>query len=382
MKAPLRVFSVLLSVLSFSCMAFGDDEPPGPPGSAESHMKTLNQIEPRSIITSLPFVITNRGSYYLTNNLSGVPGSNGIIIASSDVDLDLNGYSIIGTTNAGSSGIVLDPGTNLMNLGIHNGIVSGWAESGVTLTDGVNCRLKDISAMGNCRQTGTAILVGKDWEVDNCVAFQNYAGGFNIGNYSRARNCRARENKGNGFDTGSGTVIENCLAAGNTGNGFFGQTESIIRNCVAMFNTNSGIYVGPNSLAIDNLASQNGVHGLFVGGGSRVSGNLVASNTGNGINAGSNSLIERNQANSNTGAGVYAGWGCRVQDNHATGNGTGFMAEAGSQRNLFFHNSATDNATNYVTSSAANFGRIMHPGDLGLEFGGSLYPWANFDLQQ
>ena len=344
-------------------------------------MKSLNQIEPRTIIAALPCTITNRGSYYLTENLTGAPGSNGITIACSDVELDLNGFSIIGTTNFGSSGIVLDLATNLyMNLTIRNGIVSGWPNAGLVLTDGLNCRLKGISAVGNGLQGGTGIYIGKDWELEDCLAFRNYSLGIMIGNYSRARNCRARENGATGFNTGIGSVIDNCLSAGNGGYGFFGQTESIIRNCVAMCNTNDGIYVGPNSLAIDNLSSQNGGHGMSAGGGSRLCGNLASLNRGDGINVGSDSLVERNQPGSNGGAGVYGGWGCRVQGNHAANNGAGFLAMPGSRGNLFVGNSSLNNGTNYVTSPLANFGRIAVPGDLGPDFL-LANPWANFDLQ-
>ena len=255
MKIALQLSSFLLCSLLLSYLPAGEDDPAGPPGSVETRMKTLNQIEPRVLITSLPYTITNRGAYYLTQNLTGVPGSNGIIISSSDVDLNLNGFSLIGSgTNIGSSGIVLDLITNLyMNLTIHNGIVSGWPNAGLVLIDGLNCRLKGISSVGNGLQGGTGIYIGKDWEVEDCIAFRNYGPGISIGNYSRVRNCRARENTGNGFHTGIGSVIENCVSAENKAYGFFGQTESIIRDCVAICNTNDGIYVGPNSLALNNL---------------------------------------------------------------------------------------------------------------------------------
>ena len=47
--------------------------PPGPPAPTS---KTLNEIEPRTPINSLPFVIEEPGSYYLTRNLIGSPGQN------------------------------------------------------------------------------------------------------------------------------------------------------------------------------------------------------------------------------------------------------------------------------------------------------------------
>lgn len=344
-------------------------------------MKTLNEIEPRTVITNLPYTITNRGSYYLTRNLTGVPGSNGIIISSSDVNLDLNGFSIIGTTNSGSSGIVLDLATNFyMNLSIRNGIVSSWANAGVVLISGINCRLKGISAVENGLQGGTGIYVGKDWEIEDCIAFRNYSIGMVIGDYSRASNCRARENGGNGFSTGIGSVIEHCISAGNKQDGFFGQTESVIQNCVAMANTNNGIYVGPNSIAINNLSTENGGCGITAGSGSRLEGNLASLNQGDGIWVSSETTVYRNQTSGNRGAGIRGGQNCRIEANHATSNIKGFEAMSANIGNLFIANSAVGNATNYLTVQGANFGQIVATNSLGTNF---LFanPWANFDLQ-
>jgi len=44
------------------------------------------------------FIITNSGSYYLTTNLAGVSGKNGIKIAANNVTLDLNGFTLQGAS--------------------------------------------------------------------------------------------------------------------------------------------------------------------------------------------------------------------------------------------------------------------------------------------
>jgi hypothetical protein len=62
-------------------------------------MKTLDQIEARTPInaTATPgdasnqFIISAGGSYYLTANITGVSGKNGMSINASNVTLDLNG---------------------------------------------------------------------------------------------------------------------------------------------------------------------------------------------------------------------------------------------------------------------------------------------------
>ena len=63
-------------------------------------MKTLDQVEPRTPISSLPFTIAAAGSYYLTGNLTGGAGG-GITIGASGVTLDLMGYELVGGTGDG-----------------------------------------------------------------------------------------------------------------------------------------------------------------------------------------------------------------------------------------------------------------------------------------
>src|SRR5260370_25281380 len=70
--------------------AQGNLNPPGAPGPT---FKTLSQIEPRTPISSLPFTITNSGSYYVTTNLFGTRNTDVITISSNHVALDLNGFA-------------------------------------------------------------------------------------------------------------------------------------------------------------------------------------------------------------------------------------------------------------------------------------------------
>src|SRR4030095_6606576 len=63
-----------------------------PPGAAAPTMKTLDQLEPRTPISTLPFTISSPGSYYVTSNLTGVAGQHGITINADNVTLDLGGF--------------------------------------------------------------------------------------------------------------------------------------------------------------------------------------------------------------------------------------------------------------------------------------------------
>src|SRR5437762_3077985 len=74
------------------CFGQGPLTPPGPPAPL---FKTLQQIEPRTPISSAPFTISAPGSYYLTTNLTG---GTGITISANEVNLDLMGFRLVGGT--------------------------------------------------------------------------------------------------------------------------------------------------------------------------------------------------------------------------------------------------------------------------------------------
>jgi hypothetical protein len=82
--------ALLLSTINYplSTSAQGSLTPPGAPAPT---MKSLDQIEARTPISSAPFTITQPGSYFLTTNLT-VASGNAITIATNGV-----GYSSTGT---------------------------------------------------------------------------------------------------------------------------------------------------------------------------------------------------------------------------------------------------------------------------------------------
>src|SRR5678815_1618363 len=76
-----------------------------PPGAPAPSMKTLDQIEPRTPISSVPFTISAPGSYYVTTNLTAGVDQNGIIVAADNVTLDLNGFTLFGGGGTSGEGI-------------------------------------------------------------------------------------------------------------------------------------------------------------------------------------------------------------------------------------------------------------------------------------
>ena len=84
-------FVVTLFMLAGREVFAGSLDPSGPPAPT---MKTLNQVEPRIPISSLPYTITESGSYYVTSNLTS--SIHGIVIDASGVTVDLMGFSLTG----------------------------------------------------------------------------------------------------------------------------------------------------------------------------------------------------------------------------------------------------------------------------------------------
>ena len=98
-SSPVLVAATLGGVIWVSA---GDLNPPA--GPVTPTMKTLTEVEPRIAINAVntpgdafsTFKITQPGSYYLTGNVTGAAGTSGIRVASGQVTLDLNGFTLEG----------------------------------------------------------------------------------------------------------------------------------------------------------------------------------------------------------------------------------------------------------------------------------------------
>ena len=118
--------------------AQGDLTPPGGPAPS---MKSLDQVEPRTPISSLPYRIEESGSYYLTGPLAST--SSGILISTNDVTLDLMGFAISGTRTLGYHGINIggSPGSPVRRVVVRNGTVHSFI-TGVRADHAEACRIE------------------------------------------------------------------------------------------------------------------------------------------------------------------------------------------------------------------------------------------------
>jgi parallel beta-helix repeat protein len=372
---PMKPILSLLSLCSaVTTLAQGTLTPPGAPMPT---MKTLEQVEPRTPISALPFWITNSGSYYLTTNLTGLAGTNGLTIHANNVTVDLNGFGLHGVTGslngiqAGSPGPF---GLTVRNLEVRNGIVRNWAGSAISAQniggrfDGL--RLDNNGDMG--------LSAGFFAVVQRCTAVQNGGAGISAGSGSVVSDCAANNNTGDGFITGEG-VVSRCAANGNGGRGFFTfNGRNVMVECQAVNNNAGGFRSGGQGEIRGCTAAANFSHGIEAGNSTIVQNCTVSQNqNGNGIQVGSECLIRENNCSVNAFNGVFvAGSENRIEDNNLTRNGAYGLRLDGSS-NFVIRNSARGNATgNYLVTGSQTIGPIITTtGTITTN-----NPWANFEF--
>ena len=344
-------------LLASSGFGQGDlNPPPGPPAPT---MKSLDQIEPRTPVdvahtpgdaTSM-FIISAPGSYYLTGNITGVSGQDGIRIASDNVTLDLSGFVLIGVS--GSLHGITVPAART-NVTIRNGTVRNWGQKGVDAALVSNGTLESLSASNN----GTAgLAAGLNCRVSACVALNNTGEGITFLGGCTIKGCSVQGNYAglSTTDLGGGSDITGCTAFANTTVGisaFFGNTVS---GCTTRYNGNAGIGVSSNCT---------------------VSGCTSSRNTSNGITAFSRNLIVNNSVSENGQNGVNGdGINCyggenRIDSNHATGNnGRGIRSTGGVD--IIIRNTSLTNSAGAYAPGTSSIGPIGNPAT-------ATSPWANF----
>jgi hypothetical protein len=352
-------FLVLAAALASAVVnAQGPLVPPGPPGPT---FKTLQQVEPRTPISSLPFAISSAGSYYLTTNLTGT-AAGGITISASGVTLDLMGFEMVG--GAAGSGVRVFP-SGQTNVCVRNGTVRGWQGWGVDIELADNSMLENLLAAGNGLSGPTV-------------------GGLRVGNHSIARNCTSARNGGGGIIVVDG-VVSDCTARFNGGSGITTGGNSTVTRCAAANNGFSGISTGGGSTIVACTAGNNGLDGIAADTGSTVSGCTVNFNTGDGIQVSGSCRVVDNACHQNgsgvgDGAGIHAtGAANRIDSNNVTSNDRGIDVDV--VGNLIIRNSASGNAANYSAIVAGNsLGEIVDFTAAGGTLNETHGPWANISF--
>ncbi len=384
----------------------GDLTPPGAPGST---MHTLEEIYQKvasrqaadgrtqisqADLVSPPYVITNSGSYVLTENLAVTnTGTHGISVQADNVTIDLNGFQIAGPGIGASLCGVFQSTNGYHGLAVLNGKVIGWGSSVATYDSGIlaggsDARIEGVQAQGNL--IGIAVRSGL---VRNCSASSNTLHGIFAAEASVVRDCRSLENHGTGYFVGSGCVISHSSAMRNTGTGIEVDGDgTTVSYCASHSNDGDGIYIdGGGCSVVDCVTRENKSDGIRVtGSGTIIRGCATRWNRGDGIDIENHMLVEGNHSFENgyegDGAGIFI-WGHAntIKNNEVAGNDRGIHAQGGAS-NFIIGNSAIVNppavgGSNYVIAAGNAYGPIVNVNAVGDITGtpNASHPWANFE---
>ena len=349
--------------------------------------------------TQTLYHISEPGSYYLTHNInlaeSGLNNANrkGIYITSSNVTLDLNGYSILGdlppligdpdvddypiATPSSSEGI--DVFGQLENITIKNGFIANWQGDGIEALFLDNSIFQDLH-VSNVRGKGivsdnhnlfiecSAYFCGDDGlEGDistnfiRCNASANDGDGINGSTSSQFINCNAYKNQQEGiFASGSGCLVLGCDVSDNLEYGIFTLSMSAVLKCNAYDNILDGIRVSTSSLVQDCYSGENHGNGIYTTGNNcRIINNVLQNNDLSGIHTDNTGIL--------------------IQDNYACDNDVyGIWVE--SIDCLIIRNFAAGNVNQYQINSGSSYGPIVdvnNDGDIS-NVQESDHPFVNF----
>ncbi|MEO1435646.1 MAG: right-handed parallel beta-helix repeat-containing protein [Bacteroidota bacterium] len=266
------------------------------------------------------YVITEPGSYYLTDTFSiRQSGGNGIVIDADNVTLDMNGFAIYGdgpfNVNNGStpggnplsdpggsgSGILVDG--EQFNITIRDGYLNSWQDDGIHAPDVRNSIFQNLSFRYN-GQNG--MTLGDQNLIDNCVSFWNVLDGIHVGVANNLINCRGENNGESCIQADSSSQFIACVAANNFGDGITAGPGSLALGCSILDNDGNGMLAARDCNMIKVVSHNNGQDGIKADENSVVRECVVSNNEASGIHLiGENGGILNNVSYRNEDHGIF-----------------------------------------------------------------------------
>jgi len=352
-------YLLALGLATLHATAQGNLTPPGAPAPT---MKTLDQIEPRIDVATLPgnssyhHLISSPGSYYLSGNLE-VTKTSGIFINVPDVTLDLNGFKIYSPTGSIGEGIRIY-GAQADRVTVRNGTLTGF-DYGIRCFLGPKGSLFQKLAVSDCSSYG--IYAGPGARMIDCRVDQNAGVGIYADQDANISGCTVSGNQGSyGIYAGDAAAISGCTVNGNAGIGIYAPGGTMINRCVTSGNQ-TGISAGAASTILGCSVKNSLGVGISAGEACRISDCAVKDNHASGISAASDASISGCTAYGTQGDyGIYAGPGSQINNcsaNHNTGTGSnsyGIYAESGSS--IIQCVASYNGNTNLVTTATQGIG--------------------------
>lgn len=322
--------AALAAALSLSSLAAAGDLTP-PPGAPAPTMKTLAQVEARTPLNTLPgsasavHVISAPGSYYLTGDVVGATGKNGIEIQADGVELDLNGFTVRGNASGALTGIKSTASSQ--SVSVHNGRVIDWPEWGISLNRrgvvrDVVCTT-EIAAGSNCIQVGSP---GGGGVSGHAVVVDCVVGGKDLASYpiygvrvlgdgAEVRGVSASFcSNGIALD-GNDALVTGCdVTSCNVGIFSTGRGNQVRQCAIGGSAMSSGIAIQPGAtqnLVTGNSVSNSVVAGISVTGSTNaIDGNSISTATGLGLvvtGGAASNVLTRNLVRAPTAFNIVAG---------------------------------------------------------------------------
>jgi hypothetical protein len=277
-------------------------------GLEASELIDAAQDEVRTPINSLPYTISQPGSYYLTANLDGSSG--GIDINADDVTIDFMGFTIDG-------GGVDDFGVTLYardNVTIQNGRLKNFGRAGIYQssingenTNILNMHIINTGTLGTEYMHSGIYLISKVSRIEGCTIMNSGSRGISSYTSSVIANNIVQNSGTIGIIPGSGSSVVNNNVSYSYNWGIHGTTGTLIKDNVLYANNESndpaygGMLVYYKGKITGNILHLNKQHNIYVlGFDNTIENNDVIEST-NGItfNASGN-FYGNNRASSNT----------------------------------------------------------------------------------
>lgn len=294
------------------------------------------------------FRITQPGSYYLTGNITGISGRNGLTIAADNVTVDLMGYALIGVPGSLNG---INAASGVKHIHIRNGILTDWDSNGVVLLSN-NSRVSDIIAVDN---EISGMFLGSQCSIANSTASNNGSRGIITAFDCSVSNCSCSNNGSDGISLGQGGMVVDSVATLNAQRGIRVNATGTVLSCVARGNGSHGIETSWASVVSHRTSAANSGFGIYtLNGDCSITDCTTRANTQGGVRVFQRSIVRGNNCSGHSepdAPGILmASSRNRIESNQCAGNTVGIRST--SNASMIFANTCNGNNTNWEIAAS------------------------------